>query len=146
MMTTRIPMALRREVCERANSCCEYCLLHQSLCASTHQVDHVIAEKHGGPTTLTNLALSCFTCNLRKSSDIASIDPVTGKIVGLFNPREQVWTNHFQCVDAIIVGVTPEGRTTVEFLQLNSPVRLVEREAFIKAGVYLPKIDTRKPK
>lgn len=54
---------MRRKVVERAGDCCEYCLLHQNLTASTHQVDHVIAEKHGGKTTLENLALSCTVCN-----------------------------------------------------------------------------------
>jgi 5-methylcytosine-specific restriction endonuclease McrA len=31
----------------------------QELTASMHQVDHVIAEKHGGQTAIENLALSC---------------------------------------------------------------------------------------
>jgi HNH endonuclease len=49
---------LRRQVVERAGNCCEYCLLPQELVASTHQVDHVIAEKHDGQTAIENLALS----------------------------------------------------------------------------------------
>jgi 5-methylcytosine-specific restriction endonuclease McrA len=59
-MTTRPTVEIRRQVVERAENCCEYCLLHQDLAASTHQVDHVIAEKHGGQTSLDNLALSCM--------------------------------------------------------------------------------------
>jgi hypothetical protein len=47
-MTTRPTAELRRQVVERAGNCCEYCLLPQELTASTHQVDRVIAEKHGG--------------------------------------------------------------------------------------------------
>jgi 5-methylcytosine-specific restriction endonuclease McrA len=39
-----------------------------------HQVDHVIAEKHGGQTALDNLALSCTVRNRQKGSDISSID------------------------------------------------------------------------
>ena len=137
---------MRREVFERAYGCCEYCLLHQSYCASTHQVDHVVAEKHGGPTVFNNLALSCITCNLRKASDIASMDPLTGRLAALFNPREQTWIEHFQLAEIVIVGVTEVGRTTVEFMQLNSPLRLIERNALIIAGVYPPKFDFRKPK
>ena len=86
-MTTRPVAELRRQVIERAGNYCEYCLLPQELAASTHQVDHVIAEKHGGQTSLENLALSCTVCNRRKGSDISSLDPVTGALVPLFHPR-----------------------------------------------------------
>jgi len=65
-MTTRPTAELRRQVVERAGHCCEYCLLPQELAASTPQVDHVIAEKHGGQTVIENLALSCTVCNRRK--------------------------------------------------------------------------------
>ena len=135
-MSLRVGVELRRRVFERAAGCCEYCRFHQSLVASAHQVDHVIAEKHGGPTTLENLALSCMTCNLRKASDVASFDPDTGDLVPLFNPRIQSWSEHFVLDGPRLVGRTAIGRTTVEFLQLNSFERLVERESFIRAGVY----------
>jgi hypothetical protein len=45
-MTSRPTAELRRQVIERAANCCEYCLLPQDLAAFSHQVDHVIAEKH----------------------------------------------------------------------------------------------------
>jgi HNH endonuclease len=57
-MTTRPTAELRRQVVERAGNCCEYCLLPQELAASTPQVDHVIAEKHGGQTVIEKLAMS----------------------------------------------------------------------------------------
>ena len=79
-MTTRPSAQMRRDVFDRANGCCEYCLIHQSLSVATHQIDHVIAEKHGGETETENLAVSCITCNLRKASDIASLDPETGDL------------------------------------------------------------------
>ena len=65
---TRPSAAIRRQVVERARGCCESCLVHQDFVASTHQVDHVTAEKHGGETTIDNLALSCTLCNRRKGS------------------------------------------------------------------------------
>jgi hypothetical protein len=49
-MTTRPSAEIRRQVIAPADNCCEYGLLPQELAASTHQVDHVIAEKHGGQT------------------------------------------------------------------------------------------------
>lgn len=119
---------MRREVVRRAGNRCEYCLLHQEDAASRHQVDHVISEKHAGETALKNLALSCLTCNRRKSSDIGAHDPETGQLVRLFNPRLQLWSDHFRTDHSLILGLTPEGRATVEFLQFNSPERLLERD------------------
>ncbi|MBI3469268.1 MAG: HNH endonuclease [Planctomycetes bacterium] len=62
-MTPRPSRKLRRRVAERADNRCEYCLVRQQLSASVHQIDHVIADKHGGPTTFENLALSCTPWN-----------------------------------------------------------------------------------
>jgi 5-methylcytosine-specific restriction endonuclease McrA len=56
--------ALEREVRRRAGNRCEYCLLPQAASALRHVVDHLIARKHGGRTTLDNLALCCGRCNL----------------------------------------------------------------------------------
>jgi hypothetical protein len=138
-MTTRPSVERRRQVIARADNGCEYCLLPQELVASAHQVDHVIAEKHGGQTVLENLALSCTVCNRRKGSDISSLDPATGALIPLFNPRTQRWAEHFRLEGAHIVGVTAAGRTTVAFLQLNAIDRLVERAAFLRTGRYPPR-------
>jgi HNH endonuclease len=124
---TRPTAELRRQVIERAANRCEYCHIRQEDAGSRHQVDHIIAEKHGGQTTLENLALCCLPCNRRKASDIGATDPESGQFVRLFDPRHQNWSDHFQFSSAIIVGLTPVGRATVEFLQLNSPERLQER-------------------
>ncbi len=142
-MTTRPTAELRRQVVDRARNCCEYCLLAQDLAASSHQVDHVIAEKHGGQTTLDNLALSCTVCNRRKGSDIGSVDPETGDLLPLFNPRTQQWSDNFMLDGAHIVGLTNVGRTTVAFLQLNAVERLMERDALIRTGRYPPHHLTR---
>jgi hypothetical protein len=131
---TRPTADVRREVIRRAGSRCEYCLIHQDDAAARHQVDHVIAEKHGGVTTLDNLALSCLPCNRRKASDIGAIDPDSGQFVRLFDPRRQKWSAHFQFVSECIVGSSAEGRATVVFLQPNSPERLQERTVLIRLG------------
>ena len=137
-MTTRPSAEARRQVVQRAGNCCEYCLLHQDLAGSIHQVDHIRAEKHGGQTALDNLALSCTVCNRRKGSDIGTIDPGTGTLVPLFHPRTQRWSAHFKLEGMHIIGLTAEGRATVELLQLNAIGRLMERAALIQAGRYPP--------
>lgn len=142
---TRPTAEVRREVVRRAGNRCEYCLIHQEDSAARHQVDHVISEKHGGATTLDNLALSCLPCNRRKSSDIGAIDPESGQFVRLFDPRRQRWPEHFRFVSERIVGLTPEGRATVDFLQFNSPERLQERAELTRAG-RIPPYEPHRPR
>lgn len=50
MSVTYIPAALRRLVVNRADRRCEYCFLPAEVAFFPHEVDHVIAEKHGGVT------------------------------------------------------------------------------------------------
>lgn len=124
---TYIPTALRREVIERAGNRCEYCLLPAEIAFFPHEVDHVIAEKHGGATDIDNLAFACWRCNRHKGSDLTSFDPETRQLSPLYNPRNQVWSEHFAYEGERITGLTPEGRTTATLLQLNSEERLIER-------------------
>lgn len=126
---TYVPTALRREVIERAGNRCEYCLLPTEFAFYPHEVDHVIAEKHGGATDIDNLAFACWRCNRHKGSDLTSFDPETRQLSPLFNPRTQVWAKHFAYEKERLVGLTPEGRTTVNLLRLNSEERLSERLA-----------------
>jgi hypothetical protein len=124
---TYVPATLRRQVIERAGNRCEYCLLPAEVAFFPHEVDHVVAEKHGGATDLDNLALACWRCNRHKGSDLTSFDPETRELSPLFNPRTQIWTEYFAHERERIIGLTPEGRTTVNLLRLNSEERLSER-------------------
>jgi hypothetical protein len=131
-----IPDLLRRLVAERAGGRCEYCLLHQDDTPLIHPIDHIIAVKHGGTTINENLALACLECNLNKGSDIATIEPLSGELVQLFNPRQQTWASHFALEGVLIVGLTDCGRATVQLLQLNSPARLAQRQLLYNVGRY----------
>lgn len=124
---TYVPATLRRQVSERAGNHCEYCLLPAEVAFFPHEVDHVVAEKHGGATDIDNLALACWRCNRHKGSDLTSFDPETHQLSPLFNPRTQVWAEHFSYEREKVIGLTPEGLTTVSLLQLNSEERLSER-------------------
>ena len=134
MSETYIPVALRRQVRDRANGCCEYCLIPEAVSFALHPIDHVIAEKHGGPTTAENLALCCTICNLHKGSDLASVDPLTGEIVLLFNPRRERWTDHFRLAEGRIEPLTPMGRVTVRLLQLNCAATYGGASHFCRGG------------
>jgi len=135
-MSSYIPEVLRRLVTERANACCEYCLLGADDNFFPHEVDHIIAEKHRGKTEEANLCLSCFDCNRYKGSDIGSVDIVTDRLTSLFHPRRQRWTDHFRLNGALIEPLTPEGRVTVYLLRLNDDERVAKRTELIELGRY----------
>ncbi len=136
MTLTRISAALRKEVRERAGERCEYCLLAESQAFFPHEPDHLIAQKHGGESVSNNLALACFDCNRFKGSDIASVDPATGELVALFNPRTQTWSEHFHVQGGQIVPLTPVGRVTESLLRFNLPARLEVRNRLAALKVY----------
>jgi hypothetical protein len=132
-MAETLSTSMRRAVATRAQDRCEYCGKPQ-ISFFPHEVDHVLAQKHGGQTTLDNLALACFERNRYKGSDVASFDPHTRQLTPLFNPRQQKWGEHFRYIEGTIVPLTPEGRVTVMLLCLNQPTRVTERIALRAAG------------
>jgi HNH endonuclease len=135
-MTSYIPAALRQLVDQRAAGTCEYCLIHQTFSMYSHEIDHVIASKHGGESTEDNLVLACLPCNRHKGSDLTSIDPLTVAITPLFNPRTQIWLEHFQLEEGSILGLTAIGRTTIFLLRMNEINRVQLRQALAAQGLY----------
>ena len=131
-----IPAGLRREVEQRANYCCEYCKIHQDDMLLSHEIDHILPERHRGETSLDNLCVSCFECNRYKSSDIGSYDIDTREFAPLFHPRLHRWDDHFLLRDEMIIPRTPIGRVTEFLLRLNSEARRVRRKELILLGRY----------
>jgi hypothetical protein len=136
MTPTYVPTVLRQMVRERASERCEYCLYPEETAFLAFEVEHIIAEKHGGATTVDNLALACPYCNRFKGTDLGSLDPETGQLTPFFDPRTQRWADHFRLDGARIVPLTPEGRVTVAILQLNHPDRILERQYLIQIEKY----------
>jgi len=129
---------LRRAIAKRAEGICEYCLIHEDDTYFGCEVDHVISEKHGGPTEPDNLAFACVACNRRKGSDIGSIIPETGVFTRFFNPRLDRWADHFGLADATLL-IEPRseiGAVTARILGLNDLDRQLEREALHAVGRY----------
>ena len=133
---TFVPAALRRQIVTRAGNCCEYSLLNADDAWFPHEPDHIMSEKHGGPTTAGNLALACFDCNRFKGSDIASRDPETNELVPLFDPRQDRWTDQFVIKVGTIRALTPIARATARLLRFNLPERTEVRETLAKSGRY----------
>lgn len=117
--------ATRRQVRRRADHCCEYCGLPQdAIPVAAFHIEHIIAKQHGGTDDLENLALACFYCNQHKGPNLTGIDPHSGQITPLFNPRTQRWQEHFALQETEIIGLTPTGRATIRVLAMNSDLQI----------------------
>ena len=95
-MPIRISENIREIVEQRAGDNCEYCRLPKTEGHFRHHIDHIIPRQHDGETTIENLALACWRCNINKGTNVAAFDLETGDLTPLFNPRKDVWTQHFQ--------------------------------------------------
>jgi len=135
MSATYIPTELRRLVARRARFRCEYCLIHEDDTAFSHHCDHIISEKHGGPTAEGNLAWCCFHCNFAKGSDIASLTP-SGRLTPLFHPRRHRWKAHFLLNGNQIQPLSNIGIVTARLLNINTPDQILERQFLISIGHY----------
>ena len=89
---------------------------------------------------MDNLAFACQGCNNRKYTNTEAMDPVSQAIVSLYHPRQHYWNDHFAWSDdyALILGLTPIGRATVEKLQLNRAGLVNLRRILFEAGEHPP--------
>ena len=124
---------MRHQIRQRANYLCEYCHASEQWQYVRFIVDHVIPLAQSGADTSDNLALACFHCNRRKADRLTAVDPASGEEIPLFNPRRDVWGEHFiwSADGLLIIGLTPAGRATVAALALNrawtSNIRAADR-------------------
>jgi hypothetical protein len=102
------------------------------------EIDHVIAEKHGGSGSVDNLCLACFYCNSYKGPNISGVDPETGQIVPLFNPRRQKWSRHFKWAGPVLIGKSRSGRATIQVLNMNDEFAIAVRQSLIDEGIFPP--------
>ena len=111
----------RRIVRERANLHCEYYHADEGWQFIRFTIDHVLPQAAGGSDDSENLALACRNCNERRGNRTEGRDPETSAVIPLFNPRRDIWAEHFSWdAERIrIIRHTRTGRATVEILDLN---------------------------
>jgi len=141
MSEAYISKALREKVSSQARHRCGYCLTSEAVVGTPMEIDHLIPQSLGGLTEEDNLWLACSLCNDHKGDRIAALDPMTDEIARLFNPRHQVWREHFAWTAAgdRIVGLTSAGRATVVALNLNRSSLVKARQAWVTVGWHPPK-------
>ncbi len=140
-MSRHISDRLRQRVRDQAGNRCGYCLSPHHLILGTLEIEHIKPRSAGGASVENNLWLACRLCNNFKSNQTAAVDHETGVRVTLFNPRRQVWDEHFSWSDdgTRILGKTPCGRATVIALQLNNIVAVTVRRNWVEAGWHPPR-------
>jgi hypothetical protein len=143
--------ATKELIRRRANYLCEYCHSPERISANRFTIDHIIPRSVGGSDEIDNLALACRRCNERRYNYVAGFDLQTQAVVPLFNPRQQVWGEHFTWTadGRTIVGTTPVGRATCNRLDLNDE-RYSEEDSirstrgfWVQAGWHPPSEDPR---
>ena len=127
---------LKAKVRRRADFRCEYCHFPEALAELPFHVDHIIAKQHGGRRVLENLALACCFCNAYKGPNLSGVDPLSGKIVRLFNPRRHAWPAHFAWNGPVLMGNTATARATIQALHLNRSDAIALRQFLMRVGVY----------
>lgn len=140
---------VRQIVRERAVFRCEYCHADERWQFIRFTLDHVTPQSAAGSNDADNLALACRNCNERRGNRTEAVDPQTQAIVPLFNPRLDVWNEHFTwSSDGIrLIGVTAVGRATIERLDINDNRHngrvLLVRERDQIDGLHPPENDPR---
>ncbi len=142
MPRTYIAVEIERRVRTTAKNRCGYCLSPQHLVMARLEIEHIVPISKGGGNDESNLWLACPLCNRYKSDKITGVDLETGEKIKLFNPRTQVWFEHFDWTkDGLrIIGQTPTGRVTVTTLHLSDdPDAMEVRSYWVLAGWHPPK-------
>ena len=141
MSQTYVPADLRRRVTIQACRRCGYCLTSEDVVGTPMEIEHIVPEALGGTTKEENLWLACPMCNRHKGCRTTAEDPASGQVVPLFNPRCQVWAEHFSWGSSgtRIIGTTASGRATVAALKLNRPALVKARRKWVAAGWHPPR-------
>lgn len=126
---------LRQLVRRIARRRCEYCHLQEAHSSLSFEIEHIIAEKHGGESAIENLAWACRYCNSYKGSNIAGVDPSTHEIFPLFHPRRERWDEHFFWRGPTLSGLTPQARATIAVLRINHPELVALGKSLISEGI-----------
>jgi hypothetical protein len=104
------------------------------------EFDHLVPQAAGGTTREENPWLACRRCNAFKGKQTHGRDSYSAAWVALFNPRQQMWIDHFARSEdgTEIIGKTPCGRATIAALRMNNTEIVVARRLWISVGWWPP--------
>jgi len=125
-------------IAQRANHRCEYCKAPEVVFNFPFEVEHIVPLSRQGSDDDANLALACRSCNLRKGNRISGLASRSNVEARFFHPRKDYWDEHFQInvESGEVVGVTPIGEVTVEYLEMNSSAQVAARQLWIRLNLF----------
>ncbi|MBA4183115.1 MAG: HNH endonuclease [Acidobacteria bacterium] len=131
---------LKNKIRRQARNRCGYCLTPQAIVSMPLEIEHLQPIACGGTDDEENLWLACRNCNGFKHAKTHATDPQTNIETPLFNPRQQVWSEHFELSEdkTEIVGKTACGRATIIALRLNFEQAVNARKVWVSAGWFPP--------
>jgi len=129
----------REIVAQRAEFRCEYCLMPEKFSLFSFHIDHIRSIKHGGSSSLQNLAYSCGFCNGNKGTDLGTfLDDDDDPLVRFFNPRKDIWNEHFEIIEGAIHERSLIGKATIKIFRFNDVERVLERKLLLSGGFIHP--------
>ena len=140
-MPKKVSKEIKEQVAKRAGFCCEYCRSQLKFSSDPFSIEHIIPKSKGGSDEIDNLAYSCLGCNFKKYTRTEGIDPATGDLVPLFNPRNSKWEDSFLWDKGSInvIGRTKSGRATIDHLGLNRENLVNLRRILMQLKLHPPK-------
>lgn len=130
---------LREQTRERFGSRCGYCGVDEVAVGSTLTLDHHRPRSHGGLDDEENLVYACSRCNEHKGAYWHEEDPPH---IPLVHPGRDDLTLHLRGLeDGSLVGLTPEGKFSIEKLRLNRAPLMAHRLRLRAAAVCAEELD-----
>lgn len=126
----------RAFILENSRGLCEYCHSQAEYSFASYSIEMIVPPSKGGKPETRNLALVCQGCSNHKYRKTEGLDTVGNQTVAFFNPRSDVWKEHFAWNEdaSLLVGLTPQGRATVKELKINRPTLIDLRAILVKLG------------
>ena len=90
-----------------------------------------------GPNRIRESGAFRVHCNRFKGPNIAGFDPDSRQVVRLFDPRHDIWAEHFAWDGAELQGLTAIGRLTISVLFINDSDLILMREVLRTENVIL---------
>ena len=118
---SHIQKSIKKQVLQTSKGLCEYCQSQEAFSFTSYLVEHITTSSIDQKDIIENLVFSCQGCSNTRNENTKSTDPVTGKIINIYNPRVDVWSDNFCWSEDFtnLVGLTAIGRATIEKLKLN---------------------------
>ncbi len=119
---------------------CEYCKTSSKLTGMPLTMEHIIPRSLGGSDDLLNLAAACYRCNEFKGAKVSEIDLQTSQSSRLFNPRTDLWIDHFIWINGgiQIAGTSLIGDVTLIALRLNNKDIVAARALWVSFDWHPP--------